>query len=173
MQPDASITPRHFALPDSSQRLILTPSALEVFTRYRQVNDEPEAGGLLFAEFEFPIIQISEVTSPHISDKRWRTLFVPNRTLQRKRIKQIFAAGQHFVGEWHTHPEPNPTPSKLDLKSMSDAFKKSSHELNYFLMIIVGNGTDQLQLWVSAHDKLSYCQLRELSVEPPYLDTFA
>jgi hypothetical protein len=63
MQADASIKPRHFALPDSNQRLVLTPRALQVFIRYRQAKDEPEAGGLLFAEFNFPLIQIVEVTS--------------------------------------------------------------------------------------------------------------
>jgi integrative and conjugative element protein (TIGR02256 family) len=173
MQPEESIKPRYFGLPDSNQRLVLMPHALQVFTRYRQAKDEPEAGGLLFAEFNFPLIRIVEVTSPDISDQRWRTLFIPNRTLQRKRIRQIFALGQHFVGEWHTHPEPNPTPSQFDLKSMSDAFRKSSHELNHFLMIIVGNRTDCLQLWVSAHDKFDCCQLPELSAEVGRLDAFA
>lgn len=173
VQSNSPIEARHFALPDSSQRLILTPAALMIFARYRQVRNQPEAGGLLFAEFDLPFIRIVEATSPHATDKRWRTLFMPNRTLQRKRIKQLFLAGRHFVGEWHTHPEPNPTPSSLDLESMSDAFAKSSHDLNYFLMIIVGNRSDRLQIWVSAHDKFRSFRVPELSCQPGRLDTYA
>ena len=173
VQSDSPIAARRFALPDSSQTLILMPSTLMVFARYRQTRNQPEAGGLLFAEFDLPFIRIVEASSPHAKDKRWRTLFMPNRTLQRKRIKELFLAGRHFVGEWHTHPEPDPTPSSLDIESMSDAFEKSSHNLNYFLMVIVGNRTDRLQIWVSAHNKFRSFRLPELSCQSGRLDTYA
>jgi integrative and conjugative element protein (TIGR02256 family) len=153
---------RHFALPRSAHRVVLTRSILEVFLTYRQQGSEPEAGGLLFAEFDFPLIRIVEASHPHATDQRWRTLFIPNRILQRRLIKKLFKHGRHFVGEWHTHPEANPTPSGLDLNSMVDAFLKSQHELNYFIMIIVGNGAKCPELWVSAHDGLKCHRLHEL-----------
>ncbi len=98
----------------------------------------------------------------NVTDERWRMLFVPNRILQRRLIKKYFKIGRHFVGEWHTHPEPNPTPSGLDLKSMSEAFLKSQHELNYFIMAIIGNKPDVLNIWVSAHNGLSHYRLNEV-----------
>ena len=52
-------------------------------------------------------------------------------------------AGLHFVGDWHTHPEPTPRPSEDDLKNMQECFAKSVHELRTFAMIILG--TDPLQ----------------------------
>jgi integrative and conjugative element protein (TIGR02256 family) len=162
MRASERLKPRHFALLHSGQQLVLTRAVLEIFLKYRQHGTEPEAGGLLFAKFDFPFIRIVEASVPHATDKRWRTLFVPNRILQRQLIKKCFKQGRHFVGEWHTHPEPNPTPSGLDLKSMGDAFLKSQHELNYFIAIIVGNKTETLELWVSAHDKLRYYRLNEL-----------
>jgi integrative and conjugative element protein (TIGR02256 family) len=165
------LNPRHFALPHSKQQLVLTRAVLEVFLTYRQRGTESEAGGLLFAEFDFPSIRIVEASPPHASDKRWRTLFVPNRILQRRLIKKCFKRGRHFVGEWHTHPESNPTPSGLDLKSMVDAFLKSQHELNYFIMVIVGNKTEALKLWVSAHDSLSHRRLDELRGGGLHLDS--
>ena len=167
MRSNELLTPRHFALPHSEQQLVLTQAVLEVFLKYRQQGIEPEAGGLLFAEFDFPFIRIVEASIPHVTDKRWRTLFVPNRILQRRLIKKCFKRGRHFVGEWHTHPEPKPTPSGLDLKSMSDAFLKSQHELNYFIMVIVGNKTEALELWISAHDGLSRYRLNELATQTP------
>jgi len=167
MRSNELLKPRHFALPRSEQRLVLTRSVLEVFLKNRQQGTEPEAGGLLFAEFDFPLIRIVEASPPHATDKRWRTLFVPNRILQRRLIKKCFKKGRHFVGEWHTHPEPNPTPSGLDLKSMADAFLKSQHELNYFIMAIVGNKEETLRLWVSAHEGLSHYRLNELLTHTP------
>jgi integrative and conjugative element protein (TIGR02256 family) len=155
-------TPRLFALPHSEQSLVFMPSALEMFANFRQMRGEPEGGGLLFAQFEFPTVRVSVVTAPHRTDGRWRMLFVPNRILQRRAVKRHFINGEHFVGEWHTHPEPSPTPSSLDLRSMRDAFLKSSHELNYFIMVIVGNRSDRLVLWVSAHDGSHFEQLHEL-----------
>jgi integrative and conjugative element protein (TIGR02256 family) len=162
MRSNELLKPRHFAFPYSEQRLILTRAVLELFLKYRQQGTEPEAGGLLFAEFDFPLIRIVEASIPHTTDKRWRTLFVPNRVLQRRLIKKYFKKGRHFVGEWHTHPESNPTPSILDLKSMGDAFLKSHHQLNYFIMAIIGNKTEALKLWISAHDGLSHYRLNEL-----------
>jgi integrative and conjugative element protein (TIGR02256 family) len=144
--------PRQFALPNSKQRLVFMPSALEAFSNFRQIRGEPEGGGLLFAHFEFPIIRISAVTTPHRTDGRWMTLFVPNRILQRRAIKSLFKKGHHFIGEWHTHPEPNPTPSSLDLASMREVYLKSSHELNYFITVIVGNRSNGLVLWVGVQD---------------------
>jgi integrative and conjugative element protein (TIGR02256 family) len=159
---ERALNTRLFALPDSEQRLIFMPAALETFSKYRQTRGEPEGGGLLFAQFEFPTVRISIVTAPHRTDGRWKTMFIPNRILQRRAIKGQFKKGDHFVGEWHTHPEPNPTPSGLDLASMRDAFVKSSHELNYFIMVIVGNRLDRLVLWVSAHDGSHFERLPEL-----------
>lgn len=138
------------------------PAALAIFSDFRQMNGEPEGGGLLFAQFEFPIIRILAITAPTSTDGRWVTLFVPNRILQRRSIKDHFKRGRHFVGEWHTHPEPNPTPSNLDLASMRDAFLRSDHELNYFIMVIVGNRSDKLSLWVSAHNGRHFKRLSEL-----------
>ncbi len=163
MRPSKILNPRRFALPHSDQEVVLTGAVLEIFSKYRQRGSEPEAGGLLFAQFEFPLIQIVEASPPHIADKRWRTLFIPDRALQRRLIKKCFKKGWHFVGEWHTHPEPKPTPSRLDLDSMADAFRKSQHELNYFIMIIVGNRADALELWISAHDGSKYHRLNEFT----------
>ncbi len=152
-----------YGLPNSEQQIVLTKAVLEVFWAHLQQGSEPEAGGLLFAEFYFPMIRIIEASSPRATDKRWRTLFIPNRMLQRQLIKQRFKKGYHFVGEWHTHPEAKPTPSTLDLESMYDSFLKSRHELNYFVMVIVGNTPNNPVLWVGVHNGSNYYPLNRLN----------
>ena len=153
---------RLYAFPNSAQQIVLTKAVLEVLLANRQQGTASEAGGLLFAEFDFPIIRIVEASSPQTTDKRERTLFIPNRILQRKLINQRFKKGYHFVGEWHTHPVNKPTPSLLDLESMAESFIKSRHELNYFIMIIVGNTKKRTELWVSIHDGSNYYCLKEI-----------
>jgi hypothetical protein len=51
-----------------------------------------------------------------------------------------------FTRRWQT----GFIPSKTDLESMTEAFSKSHHELNYFLVIIVGNASETLNLWAKA-----------------------
>ncbi len=153
---------RVYALPNCGQQLVLTPAVLEVFLAHRQSASASEAGGLLFAEFDLPRIRLVEASPPHKTDKRWRLFFIPNRLLQRRLVRKRFKQGRHFVGEWHTHPHRKPSPSGVDLDSMADAFLKSRHELNYFIMIIIGNETDRLELWASIHDGRSYHRLQEI-----------
>jgi integrative and conjugative element protein (TIGR02256 family) len=80
---------------------------------------------------------------------------------RRFEVKRQFDQGLHFVGEWHTHAEKDPTPSQVDLNSMRDAFVRSSHELNYFVMAIVGNRSEQLSLWISIHNAHEAHRLHE------------
>jgi proteasome lid subunit RPN8/RPN11 len=53
------------------------------------------------------------------------------------------------VGDWHSHPEPVPRPSYLDLHSMKECFLRSKHELRNFLLIIVGNRAGPAGLYVA------------------------
>jgi len=118
----------------------LTDDAIGTMLRHRQMKaKDPEAGGQLFARFEEDgAATIVEATGPKPKDKRSRCLFIPDRWLQRAEIKALHGEGKHFVGDWHTHPEAIPSPSAEDVASMIDCFRKSRHELQAFIMIIVG-----------------------------------
>jgi len=150
---------RRYSIPESNQVLELSSSVIQLFETYRQTGRRSEAGGLLFAQFCLPSIIIKEATGPNKKDKRSRFSFIPFRNTQRKIISHRFKLGFHFVGEWHTHPEHNPSPSGLDLNSMHDSFVKSKHELNAFVMIIVGSLESDLCLWVSLHNRTGFTQL--------------
>jgi hypothetical protein len=39
-------------------------------------------------------------------------------------------------------------PSIIDITSMKETFIKSKHELNYFLLIIVGNRLSENMFWI-------------------------
>lgn len=119
--------------------MILTDDAITSMIRHRQKSIKAkEAGGQLFARFEGHNTVIVAATEPKPLDTRSRYGFIPSQWLQRLEIKAQHKDGKHFVGDWHTHPQPVPFPSDTDIESMVDCYRKSRHELKAFLMVIVG-----------------------------------
>lgn len=132
----------------------LTDDAIGAMLRHRQMKSkDPEAGGQLFARFEENgTATIVEATGPKPKDKRSRCLFIPDRWLQRAEIKVLHEEGKHFVGDWHTHPEAIPSPSGEDVAGMIDCFRKSRHELQAFIMIIIGTAEPPEGIYVGLVD---------------------
>jgi integrative and conjugative element protein (TIGR02256 family) len=138
----------------------LAPEIIAHFVAHRQQGKiKTEIGGQLFARFAGGEVQIYRATGPNAADKRGWTWFMPDQRKQNTEIKRLFEEGLHFVGDWHTHPENNPTPSAWDFESMNDCFKKSRHQLKAFIMVIVGRAAFPRGLWVSLHDKSKWERL--------------
>ncbi len=56
-------------------------------------------------------------------------------------IAQDFEESDHtrvYVGEWHTHPESNPTPSSTDIASIIQNYDDAKRAVPFLVMIIVG-----------------------------------
>lgn len=144
-----------FEAPGLGLTIEITQTAIEQLTRHRQIEAaDNESGGQLFARIDGNVDTwvIERATGPRIGDIRSRFGFKPNRRLEQNEIDAAFKDGLHFVGDWHTHPEPYPTPSFRDNKSMSEMYESSKHTLKGFIMIIVGN--DRINnLWISIHCK--------------------
>ena len=128
-----------YRLGESGQRLVFTRTVLDHFRKHRQ--DGPrkrEAGGQIFARLRLPDILLQEVTGPRARDQRTRVSYLPDRTSEQREIYGRHRRGLHFIGDWHTHPEDVPSPSGMDISSIQDAFSKSCHSLNGFILVIVG-----------------------------------
>jgi len=153
-----------YVLQQGASGITLSSSALASFERFRQRHIwQREAGGQLFARFSGSETIIVDATPPTRSDRRRRTAFEPNRRAQHAEIRKRFDAGLHFVGDWHSHPEPVPSPSRLDLESMRDCIRQSQHDLKALVLVIVGTRPFPQGLWVGA------VSLREC--RPLYIDT--
>ena len=139
-----------YPIDHSGQAIVLTSPVLDRFYRHRQMTtDIPEAGGQLFARFEDNIVQVERATGPRPSDYRKPTAFIPNRVAERREIEQCFKSGLHYIGDWHTHPEPYPVPSQIDIHSFRSMYRKSHHQLASFLMVIVGTAFCEDGLYVA------------------------
>jgi hypothetical protein len=73
-----------------------------------------------------------------VGDRRSRYSYRPNPAAEQREIYDMHAVGLHYVGDWHTHPEPVAQSSGIDNFNMTDCVAKSQHELPSFLMVIVG-----------------------------------
>src|SRR5712664_740639 len=96
-----------------------------------------EAGGQLFATVSEGLIDVIEATGPRPTDQRSVFGYVPDRDAERLEIKERFAAGLHFVGDWHSHRQRHPYPSTTDIESMGDMVQRSDHSLAGFVLIVV------------------------------------
>jgi integrative and conjugative element protein (TIGR02256 family) len=136
------------------QQVFVGARALATMQRHRQLRErDSEAGGMLFARISPEAIRIEDATEPQRSDWRWRFGFWPCNRTQQQVIDAKFKIGLHFVGEWHTHPEPRPHPSALDFDSMEKCFLHSRHQLKAIIMIILGTSPAPEGLWVSLHNQ--------------------
>lgn len=155
-----------FPIAASGQRLVFSSAVLEHFEKHQQLRWwQREAGGQLFARLALPDILVEEATGPRPSDWRTRYSYRPNRSAEQREIVSRRARGLHFIGDWHTHPEPVPTSSPRDIESMHELVRKSVHAFNGFVLAIVGtdplpgglhlsvfDGTDALTLSASPED---------------------
>lgn len=149
-----------YPIGESGQYLILEKSVLDHFFEWRQLNPRmSEAGGQLFGAVEDQCIKLKLATGPRSSDRRGRFFFVADRLAERREIDALHKSGLHYFGDWHTHPQAVPTPSGTDLASMADLFARSKHELNAFLMVIVGTSEFPEGLHVSLHEASAWSGL--------------
>jgi len=140
-------------LGDSGELVILTDAVLEHFRRHQQLRKrDTEAGGQLFGRIQGKTITIEEATGPRSSDIRSRYSYVPDRKAEQREINDRFPSGLHFIGDWHTHPEPTPYPSGTDLDNMRECVNKSRRAISGFLLIIVGTAPLPSGLRASLHD---------------------
>lgn len=137
----------------SEQSLVLTDPVVDHFRRHRQLRwYQREAGGQLFARFKDNSVFVEDATGPRRTDRRARTSYVPDRRAEQVEIFERHPRGLHYVGDWHTHPEPHPSPSRSDTWSIAECVAKSRHQLHGFVLVIVGQTEFPAGLHVSVHD---------------------
>jgi proteasome lid subunit RPN8/RPN11 len=77
-----------------------------------------------------------------------RVTFDTQRMAAERRTQ--FEQGLHFVGLWHTHPEPHPFPSELDRRLAEDHARAASDVLAGIVFMIMGNlsAPRSLRVWI-------------------------
>lgn len=142
-----------FELGASGQHLVLETPVIAHLEAHRQVTAQHrEAGGQLFPVFSDGSVIVKEATGPRPTDRRTRTSYRPDRKAEQQEILGRHSRGLHYVGDWHTHPSSRPSPSDVDHCSIQDSFRRSTHSLHGFVLIVVGTLRGPRGLHVSVND---------------------
>ena len=98
--------------------VLIEKDVLDALEGFRQrKRDSPESGGILLGFRRGPHLHVVEITAPQPDDKQSRTAFHRKSEAHQKiALARWAASGSRldYVGEWHSHPESDPMPSRVD-----------------------------------------------------------
>ena len=123
---------------------------LRLFQFRQNTPCKKEAGGVLIGRYiqnSFNIV-IDDITVPMRGDCRKRYSFFRAQRRHQQAIDQVWrnsAGTSHYLGEWHTHPEPIPEPSDIDLKNWQRHLQQDVFNGDTLYFVIVG--TKRLRVW--------------------------
>lgn len=124
---------------DIDALILIEPQVVRELTRFRQTGSRStEAGGILLGYRRDNHLHVVLSTRPGKRDQRSRYEFIRVDPSHQERAKDEWERtnGQmDYLGEWHTHPEPTPSPSAIDTREWLKLLRIANDEL---LFVIVG-----------------------------------
>lgn len=123
------------------KKVVFSEGVLNVFKSYRQKGKKPEMGGIILGKVIGETIYVSKASIPTSYDRSSRYNFNRDKKSAQLFIDYEFLNSKGtiiYIGEWHTHPEENPTPSAPDRRMITSQFKRNKINEDFLLMVIVG-----------------------------------
>lgn len=123
--------------------ILINDDVWKVWNKYRQKTIfSREACGVLIGgvELKTKTIIVEQCTEPMKNDRRQRTSFTLRDDGHQIAVDyafQVTEGKQFYLGTWHTHPEPHPSPSYLDEQDWRDCIYRNS-DIPSFIFAIVG-----------------------------------
>lgn len=111
---------------------------------------KPEGGGVMLGRYiiDSQDIVIDKISFPMPGDRATRTTFFRKKKEHQKIIDREWAASRHtctYLGEWHTHPEPYPSPSSIDDTNWKRKLRDDIVDSDSLIFLIVG--TSEMRMW--------------------------
>lgn len=124
------------------KRILVEGAALQTMDRYRQDRDnKAEAGGILLGYRKGTNLHVVQATVPQPTDRRKRFRFdrLAHRHQQIALEQWSISGGTiDYIGDWHTHPEIDPTPSNLDIKEWAKVTNRLTKPMVFMIVGITG-----------------------------------
>lgn len=117
--------------------IVFENSVLQKLEEYIQIDkNSKEAGGILIGEKRGDNYHVSFITEPQVHDRRSRCSFCRNDKKHLEKFTELYKKNPDlsYLGEWHTHPEKTPIPSKIDINE----WEKISKKIPKFIVLIIG-----------------------------------
>jgi integrative and conjugative element protein (TIGR02256 family) len=128
-----------------------------------------EAGGILLGRLiiDSQDVIVDSITVPGIRDRRERLRFWRGKSSTQKLVDRAWAESggtRVYLGEWHSHPEDDPSPSSLDASEQVRVVRTATFEHGFLFFVIVG------RQWVRVWEQTSSGSLgacRSVERQPP------
>lgn len=123
---------------------VVASSAAATLTRYRQHDDAmPEAGGIMLGRVivHAPRVVVDAVTEPSLWDRWTRYSFFRSKAPAQRAVNRAWDTSdrtRNYLGEWHTHPEDDPSPSALDTTEWRRLARTATFEQDSVFFLIIG-----------------------------------
>ncbi len=120
----------------------LPAATVEFLRRYVQLGSALETGGVLAGFLRKDDVWIlSHPMQPSPRNRAGRHWLKRHRSDAQKFVDKVYQETGglvNYLGEWHTHPEPTPSPSLEDRKMLQDLLRTSRLEIRFLIGVIVG-----------------------------------
>lgn len=120
----------------------ISDDVLAILDSYKNSDMRKEAGGIILGTVSRKNeITISKLSLPNVYDRASRYNFERDKTVAQIIINYEFHNSQGkiiYLGEWHTHSAPNPTPSSTDIKMIKGQFQDNKLNESFLIMMIQG-----------------------------------
>ena len=140
----------YFRRPDRSL-LKVDFAAVQSLLHFVQDDDvKPEAGGILMGRLlrGSNNIVVDEITEPLPGDVRTRFTFERAAKQHQSVLDAHWSESRGtcgYLGEWHTHAEPFPSPSSVDLRDWRRRLRSDEFDIGQLFFVIVG--TEDIGVW--------------------------
>lgn len=121
----------------------ITEECLKAMNAKRQYGENEDCGIIFGSQIADRKIRINAISnSCSIKTSAHKCSCQLDIIKANQQIEDEFEKSNHtrfYLGEWHTHPEDNPSPSYQDLASLKKSYNKNSIVIsNLILMAIIG-----------------------------------
>ena len=145
--------------------LSISENVIAIFSSYKQdTKSKNESGGVLFGQTQESNYHLVRASTPNSFDKAGRFWFERNKNAAQILINFEFINSirkNAYVGEWHTHPEENPSPSDQDRKMIKEQFVKNTGFGSFLFLIIQGTKS----LYVAVYNGKELTEMDEIQEE--------
>ena len=101
-----------------------------------------ETGGILVGSYTVDgiVAHVGEVLGPPKGSRATKTGFLRSPTGLREALRRRWSARQHYLGEWHFHPEGIVCPSPQDRRQLAEIGSDAAYVCQRPILIVVGGG---------------------------------
>ena len=125
---------------DDTFGLRMSKSNLNQMFRHCKKSFPDETGGILIGNYtkSLDCAAIETITGPPKDSKRGRTWFKRGVQGLREIVEKYWKHNRFYIGEWHFHPEGEPSPSNTDKNQLETICKSKDYDCSAPILVIVG-----------------------------------